>query len=79
MSLPKRICRSCGKSFILTPNKPGNINDCIHCAKENHTKIMALVSYPSTASADIQIQLTQDHHIANKFNNAQRHHWSSAF
>lgn len=74
-----RICRCCGDDFILTPNKPGNINDCTRCAKEPYKKIMALVSHTGSAASDIQLVLTQNQTKANRFNDAQKHHWSKAF
>jgi len=32
MSLDKRICKECGKEFVLTPDKPGYANVCRNCS-----------------------------------------------
>ena len=68
----KRICRSCGEDFILTPTKPGNINDCIQCAGEDVPLLMARVAYPSKNSSLVEIEITADRKGAIAFNNAQR-------
>ena len=79
MSLPKRNCRTCGEEFILTASKPGNINDCIHCAVEPAIKYMAKVSYPCKNASEVEIELTQNHSDAMAFNRSQLHHWSKPY
>jgi hypothetical protein len=74
MRQPKRVCRTCGEEFILSPTKPGNINDCIHCAGEDVPLLMAKVAYPSKNSSLVEIEITSDRRGAMAFNRAQRRH-----
>lgn len=75
----KRICRSCNEEFVLVPNKPGNINDCVNCAVETEMPPLAKVSYPSKNASEVQIEITSNRKDATRFNNAQKHHWSKAY
>lgn len=72
MKPPKRICQSCGDEYVLSPTKPGNINDCPNCSVETAPKIVAKVAYPSKNSSLVEIELTTDTKAAAAFNNAQR-------
>jgi hypothetical protein len=71
MSWLNRVCRSCGDEFVLVPNKPGNINDCMNCAVETEL--------PPKNASEVQIEITSNRADATRFNNAQKHHWSKAY
>lgn len=77
--MPSRQCQSCGEEFVLTFDKPGNINDCPACAVETHTHYMAKVSYPSKNASEVEIEITKNIKDAKAFNNSQKHHWSKAY
>lgn len=72
MPLPKRICRTCGSEFELTPTKPGNINDCKDCAVEVVKPYYAMVAPTSKNSCLTEITLTQDAELAHRFNSVQK-------
>ncbi len=81
MALPKKVCIHCQEEFVVVPNKPGRINECLNCVMEMKTETfiipMAKVSYPCKNASEVQIEIVYNNHVsdAKKFNASQRHHW----
>lgn len=66
----KRECIKCGEEFVLTPNKPGKINECQDCARDMTIRYVACVAFDGKTHGKIEI--TKDTQYATAFNKAQQ-------
>jgi hypothetical protein len=55
----KRKCRVCGTEFVLFPDKPGNINDCLNCAVDVPRKA-AKVAWSGKHFMEMEIVASMD-------------------
>lgn len=64
------ICTICGDAFTLQRNKPGKVNECIHCTEEPAVKYTGNVIYDHKTTACIQIN--KDPRLTAYINNATK-------
>lgn len=64
------ICIKCGDTFQPFKNKPGRVNECIHCAEEHAVKYTGNVIYDHKTCA--MIQINKDPRLTEYINNATK-------